>query len=148
MPHQIIDVTCVQVDQLMIAIPSQDILTTINPKVNAIPSTVDWFEGMCIHADEIIPVYNLPVMSNPNTLSSKYTYLLIDKGRGDLAVIAITRLVTKFEMDAKDLIEHKKNGGIIADSLLGQLVSKNGSWLLLDINRLLSDPRIRDIEIA
>lgn len=143
----ILDITCLQVGQWMIAIPSTEIITTIKPRITAITSTVNWFEGMCTYDDEILPVYNLSVMANKNTRTSKFTYLLIGQEDNPVAVIGVTRLVTKYVINDEPIIKFKSKGDIITKNVLGQLITKSGNWLILDVNSMLSDQAIKEIEI-
>jgi len=148
MSEQVLEITGVQVDHLMIAIPSQDVLAIERPKISLVPSTQAWLEGVTLYGDIIIPVINLCKVLNTEPRTSRFAYVVIGTEDAPLAVIGVSRVVSKFSIEESEVYPITAASNPIFDNVVGILKTKTADWNLFNINSFLSDERIKEIGIS
>lgn len=143
-----LDLIGVEVAHQMIAIPSDDVVTTnVKPEVSIIPSTKEWFDGIAIYNEEILPVINIPKIISEKAIPSEYQYIVIGANRKPNAFIVVNRIVTTFQASEESVLSADNNEPYIGRHIIAAIHLENMIWQLLDINEFISSKELKEIEI-
>jgi chemotaxis signal transduction protein len=142
-----IDVLGIEVGHMLIAVPAEDVLKISKPIVTPIPSTYNWFMGMALYGEDILPVIDIAKLVNPKHKTSRAEFIVVGTKNNPKAYIAIQRVITRFSIKQEELHQKISRKSILNEFTLGTIQTKVSSWSMLDINALLGSELLKKIEI-